>query len=257
MSHGARVGEDSGTEQPQPPAGDTEPSPPLVDVAPVAEGPAAPPAPVTPLAPPAPVTPLAPPAPPAPPAPVVVVMPPLVVPVVLLPISSVQRPATHTPLPHGAPSGFAAYVHVLVARLQLPACLHTLSGAPQITSWFVQTPIPLQGSTVWQASSAVHSTFFPEHTPFEQVSPVVQPTWSLQSAPSSLGKFEHVPVLGSQAPGSWQVSGSAHVTGFPPTQRPATHVSVWVHLFVSSQIVPSGFDVLAQTPVDGSHTPAI
>ncbi len=46
------------------------------------------------------------------------------------------------------------------------------------------------------------------------------------------------------------------VTGFDPTQEPASQASARVQAFPSSQLVPSGFAGFEQAPVPGSQTPA-
>jgi hypothetical protein len=48
-----------------------------------------------------------------------------------------------------------------------------------------------------------------------------------------------------------------HDFGLPPTQTPATHVSVCVHGLPSLQLVPSGFAGLLHVPVAGLHVPAV
>src|SRR4051794_24633964 len=114
----------------------------------------------------------------------------------------------------------------------------------------------LQAPARWQESGAAHVTGAPAvQTPRWQVSLWVQAFLSSQGAPSALAGFEHVPLVGSQVPGSWHASLAAQATGFAPEQTPAWQVSLWVQALLSLQAAPSGFDGLLQ-PVTGSHTPA-
>ena len=95
----------------------------------------------------------------------------------------------------------------------------------------------------------------PLQTPAWQVSLCVQALPSLQAAPSGLTGFEQAPVCGSHVPASWQASGAAQVTAFPPVQTPAEHVSVRVQALPSSQAVPFGFCGFEHVPVCGSQVP--
>ena len=70
-----------------------------------------------------------------------------------------------------------------------------------------------------------------------------------------LAGVEHVPVIGSHVPGSWQASGAGQTTGLVPVQTPAWHASVWVQALPSSHAVPSVLAGLEQ-PVAGLQTPA-
>jgi hypothetical protein len=80
---------------------------------------------------------------------------------------------------------------------------------------------------------------------------VVHGFWSSQE----IAGFEHWPVAGSQAPAWWHASRAEQVTGLPPTQFPATQVSVFVHALPSLQGEPSVRLGLEQTPVAVLHVP--
>jgi hypothetical protein len=78
---------------------------------------------------------------------------------------------------------------------------------------------------------------------------------SLHGVPSGRSGFEHVPVAGSQTPGSWQSSDAVHSTASPLWQVPAWHVSASVQPFSSLHGVPFGLAGFEQVPVAGSHVP--
>jgi hypothetical protein len=48
-----------------------------------------------------------------------------------------------------------------------------------------------------------------------------------------------------------------HVTGFPPAQLPAWHVSLCVQALPSLQALPSGRAGFEQPPFNGLHVPAV
>jgi hypothetical protein len=67
----------------------------------------------------------------------------------------------------------------------------------------------------------------------------------------------HVPVAGSQVPGSQQPpAGVSQATGSVPVQTPFSQRSVRVHAFPSLHAVPSALAAdIEQIPVPGSHVP--
>src|SRR5205814_1683566 len=95
----------------------------------------------------------------------------------------------------------------------------------------------------------------PTQAPDWQLSVWVQALPSLQAVPSALAGFEHVPVLGLQAPATWHWSGAGHATGLPPTQAPDWQVSVWVQALPSLQAAPSILAGFEHRPVPELHTP--
>src|SRR5438034_17562 len=92
--------------------------------------------------------------------------------------------------------------------------------------------------------------------PARHVSRRVQAFPSSQRLPSGFSELEHTPVAGSHTPASWHWSAALQTTAAPPMQVPAWHVSFRVHAFPSSQVLPSDFVGLEQTPVAGLQTPA-
>ena len=66
-----------------------------------------------------------------------------------------------------------------------------------------------------------------------------------------------MPVPGSHTPALWQRSDAVHTTAGPPWQTPAWQLSFVVHPFPSLQAVPFVFAGFEQTPVAGSHVPAL
>jgi hypothetical protein len=77
---------------------------------------------------------------------------------------------------------------------------------------------------MWHASLVVHVTrLLPMQAPAWHVSDWVHAFPSLQAVPSAAGGFEHVPLVGSQLPGTWQASLAVQVTGFDPVHAPLTH----------------------------------
>ena len=179
-------------EQPQPPLPVVVSPPPVVDdaeppVPPVVEVVPDPPAPT--MLPPVPVASPPVPLPPVPPPP----MPPPPVP------PEPQTPLVQVPLVQGVPSGLEGLPHSPVAASHLP--------------------------TSWHSSIAMHTTAAPPQTPAVQVSVVVQASPSSQTEPSATWGSEHIPVMGSQVPGSWQASLAAQTTGLSPVQAPAVQLS--------------------------------
>lgn len=67
--------------------------------------------------------------------------------------------------------------------------------------------------------------------------------------------FEHLPVVVSHVPATWQASDAVHETEFMPTHVPLWHESVCVHALPSLQAVPSATEGLEHTPLDGSQVP--
>jgi hypothetical protein len=105
---------------------------------------------------------------------------------------------------------------------------------------------------------AVHTVAAPAlHAPLWQVSLWVQALPSLHAVPSAEAGFEHWPVAGSQVPATWHASDAAQATGFAPEHAPAWQLSVWVQALPSLQPVPFAAVGLEQTPVAGSHVPAV
>jgi hypothetical protein len=92
--------------------------------------------------------------------------------------------------------------------------------------------------------------------PPRHASPIVHASPSSHAAPSDLVGFEHMPVVGSHAPTSWQLSIAVQTTGLEPLHVPAWHVSVCVHPSPSSHAAPSAFAGFEHMPVDGLHVPA-
>src|SRR5205814_5518041 len=103
-------------------------------------------------------------------------------------------------------------------------------GAPSSLAGLLQTPeAGLQTPAVWHWSAAVHTTgFAPAQRPASQISVRVQALPSSHGAPSSLTGLVQMPDAGLQTPAVWHWSAAVHTTGFPPTQAPASQVSVCV-----------------------------
>src|SRR5207253_524736 len=97
----------------------------------------------------------------------------------------------------------------------------------------------------------------PTHAPASQVSVWVQVSPSSQAVPSGFAGFEHWPLAGSQVPTWWHWSWAAQTTGFAPMQLPPWQVSACVQASPSLQAAPSGLAGFEQTPVAGSHVPAL
>src|SRR5947207_595935 len=174
-----------------------------------------------------------------------------------------------SPSSHGAPSSLAGLLQAPDAGLQAPAVWHwsaavhttglaptqapaaqvsvrvqaspSSHGAPSSLAGLVQTPVAgLQTPAVWHWSAAVHTTgFAPTQAPAWQVSVRVQALPSSHGAPSSLAGLVQMPDAGLQTPAVWHWSAAVHTTGSPPTQAPASQVSVCVQALPSSQRVPS------------------
>src|SRR5205823_5525717 len=95
------------------------------------------------------------------------------------------------------------------------------------------------------------------HAPASQASVWVQVSPSSQAVPSGFAGFEHWPLAGSQVPTWWHWSWAAQTTGFVPVQLPPWQVSAWVQASPSLHAVPSGLAGFEQTPLAGSHVPAL
>jgi hypothetical protein len=123
----------------------------------------------------------------------------------------------------------------------------------------VQTPVAgLQLPAWWHWSSGVQTTgLAPVQEPDWQVSVRVHKSPSLQDVPSGLAGSEQAPVAGLHTPASWHWSEGVQITGSKPVQVPDWQVSVWVQKSPSSQVDPSGFAGLVQTPVAGLQLPAL
>src|SRR5437667_448702 len=115
----------------------------------------------------------------------------------------------------------------------------------------------LQAPAVWHWSAAVHTAgVVPSQSPAWQLSVRVYVLPSSHGAPSSLAGLVQTPDAGLQTPAVWHWSAAVHTTGFPPTQAPASQVSVCVQALPSSQRVPSSCGGSEQVPVAGLHVPA-
>ena len=91
--------------------------------------------------------------------------------------------------------------------------------------------------------------------PAWQVSASVQPSPSLQAAPSAFTGLEQIPVPGWQTPASWHWSDAVQTTGLAPTHTPAWHESAGVQALPSLHAVPSIFAGFEQRPVPGLQIP--
>lgn len=80
---------------------------------------------------------------------------------------------------------------------------------------------------------------------------------SSHAVPSGAAGFVQAPEDGSHVPAVWQVPEAMHTIGAPAVHAPAAQVSPVVHLFPSSQLVPSSLLGFEQAPVPGSQTPAL
>jgi hypothetical protein len=78
----------------------------------------------------------------------------------------------------------------------------------------------------------------------------------MHEVPFIASGFEHRPVIESQVPATWHESSGEHVTGLPPVQLPAWHVSVCVHALPSLHAVPSCLFGFEHCPVAWLHVPA-
>jgi len=135
------------------------------------------------------------------------------------------------PSSHADPLAFAGFEHVPVAGSHVPVAWH----------WFC----------------AVHTTgFAPTHAPATHASLWVHRLPSSHAVPSAFGGFEHAPVAGLHTPATRHASWAVHATGFAPTQKPATQLSVCVHGSPSSHAVPSAAVGFVHSPVAESHVPA-
>ncbi len=75
------------------------------------------------------------------------------------------------------------------------------------------------------------------------------------AVPDGAAGFEHVPVDGSQLPGSWQASSAVQTTGFAPVHVPLAQAYDWKHAFVPVQETPSATAGFEHVPEVGSHVP--
>ena len=96
----------------------------------------------------------------------------------------------------------------------------------------------------------------PVHVPFWQLSLCVHAFPSLQLVPFEATGFEQAPLVGSHAPGRWQASLAAQVTGFVPVHVPFWQLSLCVHALPSLQLVPFEATGFEHTPVVELHVPA-
>src|SRR5438874_1651191 len=86
--------------------------------------------------------------------------------------------------------------------------------------------------------------------------PVLQTSFAPQSVPFGAAGFVHDPVIGLQAPPTWQASRGAQATRLLPVHVPAWHVSVWVQALPSLQFFPSGAAGLAPAHIPATHASA-
>src|SRR5436190_1273760 len=128
-------------------------------------------------------------------------------------------------------------------------------GAPmQTPAWQVSVCVQLLPSP---QDAPLGRGWLPMQAPASQASVWVQVSPSLQAVPSGFAGFEHWPLAGSQVPTWWHWSWAAQTTGFVPVQLPPWQVSAWVQASPSLQAVPSGLAGFEQTPLAGSHVPAL
>src|SRR5437867_1825743 len=128
-------------------------------------------------------------------------------------------------------------------------------GAPmQTPAWQVSVCVQLLPSSQDVASG---TALLPLQAPAWPVSVGVRVSPASQAVPSGFAGFEHWPLAGSQAPAVWHWSWAVQTTGLVPVQPPPWQVSVWVQASPSLQAAPSGFAGFEQTPVAGSHVPAL
>ena len=99
------------------------------------------------------------------------------------------------------------------------------------------------------AAGVVHCPVFRLHAPATW-------HWSRGVHDSDFAGFVQEPVVGSHTPAVWHRSRAAHTTGLAPVQTPPWHVSVCVHLSLSSHSVPFTADGFVHWPVARSHVPA-
>jgi hypothetical protein len=121
----------------------------------------------------------------------------------------------------------------------------------------VQAPVlGVQVPATWQTSRAVQVTGVPVlHVPARQESPVVHLLPSSQALPSDLAGLLQVPVAVSQVPAVWHWSIAVQVTGEPPMQFPAWHVSPCVQALPSLQVVPLPLAGFVHAPLEVSQVP--
>src|SRR5439155_798811 len=192
-----------------------------------------------------------------------------------------------SPSSHGAPLSLAGLLQPPEAGLQTPAVWHwsaavhttglaptqapaaqvsvrvqaspSSHGAPLSLAGLLQPPeAGLQTPAVWHWSAAVHTTgLAPTQAPAAQVSVRVQVLPSSHGAPSSLAGLLQPPEAGLQTPAVWHWSAAVHTTGFPPTQAPASQVSVGVQALPSSERVRVGWGGLVEVPVGGVVAAAV
>src|SRR5213083_2475679 len=192
-----------------------------------------------------------------------------------------------SPSSHGAPLSLAGLLQVPVVGSQVPAvwhwseAVHTTGLAPtQAPAWQVSlcvhalaslqlVPLGLAGllqtpdagsqvPAVWHWLAAVHTAgLAPTQAPAWQVSVCVQAFPSSHDAPSSLAGLLQAPVAGLQVPAAWHWSVAVHTRGFPPTQAPASQVSVCVQGLPSSHGAPLSLGGLVQPPDAGLQTPPV
>jgi hypothetical protein len=144
---------------------------------------------------------------------------------------------------------------------QVSVCVQafpSLQAVPFALAGFEQTPVDvLQVPAVWHWSCAVQVTAFPVQVPDWQASAVVQALPSSQVVPFALFGFEQTPVDVLHVPAVWHWSCAVQVIGFEPAQVPDWQLSVCVQAFPSLHDVPFAFWGFEQTPLAGSHIPAL
>jgi hypothetical protein len=135
----------------------------------------------------------------------------------------------------------------------------SLQAVPSSLFGFEQSPVAeSHAPTLWHWSAAAHTTGSePKHAPASHTSVCVQALPSLHSVPFGLAGLLHTPVAGLQVPASWHWSLDPHTIGLLPVHRPLWQVSFCVQWFPSLQAVPFGSGGFEQSPVAGSHAPAL
>lgn len=191
-------------------------------------------------------------------------------------------PSQARPVPHPVPAGAKAMPQRPAVQVRVPQAL-SLPGQAEAVKHCTHEPepsqtllppqvvpagwgggleqAPLDGSqapAVWHGPGAGHVTeLLDEQMPDWQASASVQAFPSLQRVPFETGGFRQMPLDGSQVPGTWHWSEAVHVMGVPGIHAPAVQTSYCVHVFPSLHGVPLENVVRAQTPVAGTHTPAV
>jgi hypothetical protein len=212
---------------------------------------------------------------------------PIATPAVHTPVLHAEVPEHLLSFPHDVPSGASGFEQAPDAGSQVPTLWHPSLAVQATAVPGLQTPprqvsrplhllpssqstpsarvgfeqVPVAGAQVptpWQRSRTVQATAVPAlHEPPWQVSRPLHLLPSSQLVPFGWAGFEQLPLFGSQVPTVWQRSSAVHVTAVPAAHEPLWQVSRPLHLFPSSQLVPSVCGGLVQTPVAGVHVPTV